>query len=136
MGERWPRDRVKSLCPHSCWPTCCGDEARAALRSPGGRQDDGRSSPCRADGFRLLHNHLSIDLVRHLFDFGVPGFWPTVRDIRLAMVARAAEHGADVISTYVFSPKEEASYLEAIHRAVAESGGTTHRIQLRPSSTF
>lgn len=84
-------------------------------------------------GFRLLHNHLSIDVVRHLFDFGAPGFWATVRDVRLAMVARAAEHGVDIISTYVFSPKEERSYLDAIHGAIADVGGATYRVQLRPS---
>lgn len=84
-------------------------------------------------GFRLLHNHLSIDVVRHLFDFGAPGFWATVRDVRLAMVARAAEHGVDIISTYVFSPMEERSYLDAVHGAIADVGGVTYRVQLRPS---
>jgi hypothetical protein len=84
-------------------------------------------------GFRLLHNHLSIDVVRHLFDFGAPGFWATVQDVRLTMVAKAADHGVDIISTYVFSPKEERRYLDAIHGAVADAGGETYRVQLRPS---
>ena len=84
-------------------------------------------------GFRLLHNHLSIDVVRHLFDFGAPGFWATVQDVRLAMVARAAEYGVDIISTYVFSPKEDRRYLDTIDAAIADAGGETHRVQLRPS---
>ena len=84
-------------------------------------------------GFRLLHNHLSIDIVRHLFDFDAPGFWATVQDVRLAMVARAAEYGVDIISTYVFSPKEDRRYLDTIDAAIADVGGETHRVQLRPS---
>lgn len=84
-------------------------------------------------GFRLLHNHLSIDVVRHLFDFGAPGFWATVQDVRLAMVARAAEYDVDIISTYVFSPKEDRRYLDTIDAAIADVGGETHRVQLRPS---
>ena len=71
--------------------------------------------------------------MRHLFDFGAPGFWATVQDVRLTMVARAAEHGVDIISTYVFSPKEERTYLDAIHGAIVDAGGETYRVQLRPS---
>lgn len=33
------------------------------------------------------------------------------------MVARAADHGVDIIWTYVFSPKEERTYLDAIPRS-------------------
>lgn len=84
-------------------------------------------------GFRLLHNHLSIDLARHLFDFGAPGFWPLVGDIRLALVTRAAEQGAGFISTYVFSPKENRRFIDAVHEAVAQAGGQTMHVQLRPS---
>lgn len=71
--------------------------------------------------------------MRHLFDFGAPGFWATVQDVRLTMVARAAEYGVDIISTYVFSPKEERSFVDAIHGAIADAGGETYRVQLRPS---
>lgn len=97
-----------------------------------GKQTVGRLLAA-STGFWLLHNHLSIDVVRHLFEFGAPGFWATVQDVRLTMVARAAEYGVDIISTYVFSPKEERSYVDAIHGAIADAGGETYRVQLRPS---
>ena len=87
----------------------------------------------RDTGFRLLDNHLSIDVARRLFDFGAPGFWPLVSDIRLALVTRAAEQGAGIISTYVFSPKEDRRFVDAVHQAVAGAGGQTMYVQLRPS---
>ena len=83
-------------------------------------------------GFRLVHNHVGIDAARHLFDFGAPGFWPTVRDIRVVLVARAAEHGVDIVTTYVFSPVESRAYLDALEGLVADAGGETHFVQLCP----
>ena len=84
-------------------------------------------------GYRLLDNHVSIDAARHLFDFGAPGFWRTVRDLRLALVCRAAEYAVDIITTFVFSPIDEQDrrFLTEIRDIVEAAEGVTHFVQLR-----
>ena len=39
----------------------------------------------------VLHNHLSIDLARPILDFGDPGFWSLVDELRLTCIRTAAE---------------------------------------------
>ena len=40
---------------------------------------------------RLFDNHVSVDLARTLFEFGAPGFWELVHNIRCEAFAAAAE---------------------------------------------
>ena len=41
-------------------------------------------------GYKLLHNHMTIDLVTELFDFGTPQFKRLVPAFRQMLVAEAA----------------------------------------------
>jgi hypothetical protein len=46
---------------------------------------------------RLFDNHAAIDLARTLFDFGAPGFWELVHEVRLAALDAAARHGVPLV---------------------------------------
>lgn len=48
-----------------------------------------------ATGFRLFHNHVSVDVARVLFSHGEPRFSELVWDTRELVIARAAEAGID-----------------------------------------
>src|SRR5436190_2013325 len=39
---------------------------------------------------RLMDNHAAIDLALTVFDFGAPGFWELVHDVRLSALDAAA----------------------------------------------
>ena len=39
----------------------------------------------------LFDNHVAIDFARSIFDFGAPGFWNLVMEVRLAALRTAAE---------------------------------------------
>lgn len=62
-------------------------------------------------GFRLLHNHMTIDLVLRFFDYGTPPFWRLVRSFRQQLFEEIA--GSDLpglITTFVWAfedPTEE-----------------------------
>ncbi len=54
-------------------------------------------------GYRVLHNHLTVDLVTSLFPFGSPEMWRLVKNFRLDMLAAAAESDLEgVIFTFVY----------------------------------
>jgi chloramphenicol 3-O-phosphotransferase len=54
-------------------------------------------------GFRLFHNHLTVDLARELFDFGSEPFQRLVDDLRLRVFTVAAQNGLPgLIFTYVY----------------------------------
>jgi hypothetical protein len=46
---------------------------------------------------RLLDNHAAIDFARTIFEFGAPGFWELVHQIRLAALEAAAQHGVPLV---------------------------------------
>lgn len=49
--------------------------------------------------FRLFHNHLTVNAVRSVFEFGTPPFSEVVHRIRLDMFETAARNGINVIFT-------------------------------------
>ena len=61
----------------------------------------------RRTGFKLFHNHVSIDCVRPVFDFGSPPFLRMIETIRFAMIAEAAREGVGLIHTFVYASGED-----------------------------
>src|SRR5581483_12374273 len=58
-------------------------------------------------GYKLFHNHLSIDAVRPVFDYGTEPFWRQVHRIRQEMLEEAARCDVSLIYTSVYShPKD------------------------------
>jgi hypothetical protein len=48
---------------------------------------------------RLMDNHAAIDFARTIFDFGAPGFWELVHDVRYSALDAAAAHGVSLLVT-------------------------------------
>lgn len=82
-------------------------------------------------GYRIFHNHLSIDCVLSVFDFGTEPFWRQVRKIREDMLAEAAQVGRDLICTSVYSRGDDDSQIERRLHAVERNGGRVCLVQLR-----
>lgn len=53
----------------------------------------------RQSGFKLFHNHLTVDAVRPVFDFATPPFTEVLHRLRLDVFVTAARFGVDVIFT-------------------------------------
>lgn len=83
-------------------------------------------------GFRVVHNHLTTDLVGAVLDRGAPGFWDLVKDLRLRLFATAASRGIGVVSTTAYVPEDRPWIIE-IEAAIREHGGRVHFAGLRPS---
>ena len=75
-------------------------------------------------GYRLLHNHLTIDLVTALFPFGSAPFGRLVTRFRLELLAEAArERLPGVITTLVYAQGDDDAFVDATVAAIAPHGG-------------
>ena len=82
-------------------------------------------------GFKLFHNHLTVDLVRSVFPLNSEPYTRLVRQLRRDMVAEAARAGINLVFTGVYLGTEE--QLAAIRRfiePVDASGGVVQLVQL------
>ena len=87
----------------------------------------------RLTGYSLLHNHMTIDLVTELFDFGTPSFQRLVPAFRQMLVAEAAASDLPgLIFTFVwaFNVEEDRQFLDGLREVVARHGGTTYYAEL------
>jgi hypothetical protein len=80
-------------------------------------------------GFRVLHNHVTIDAVAQVLPFGTSGFWGVVSRFRRDLVEAAARDGVDLVYTYVFAPGDEPD-VDGIVEAFESSGGGVTFVQL------
>jgi hypothetical protein len=77
----------------------------------------------RLTGIPLLHNHLSIDLVRPFIEFGTDEFWGANAEIRQAIIGAAARSGSSLIKTFVYGKGDDDPYFEKIIAAAEDNGG-------------
>ena len=83
-------------------------------------------------GFRILHNHVTIDAVGAVFDFGTDAFWAVVGRLREDLIATAAREHVDLIYTYVFAPSDEPIVADIVEAYEREDGSVTF-VQLMAS---
>ena len=81
-------------------------------------------------GFRLFDNHVSIDAVRHVFDFGDAPFWPLNTRFRLDVYEAAAEFGTDVITTLAYVHPDDNDFVGLILESVERHGGSVALVHL------
>lgn len=81
-------------------------------------------------GFKVFHNHLSIDCIEPVFEFGSPSFGKLISIIRLETVAEAARVGQDLIFTFCYAKDIDDSHVEEIAGRVEENGGQVCFVQL------
>jgi chloramphenicol 3-O-phosphotransferase len=84
----------------------------------------------RLTGFRIYHNHVSIDFVKSVFDFGTPAFWRLVDKFRREMIEEAAKEGVDTIFTFVYAKGSDDEFVCDIARRVESHGGRVCFVRL------
>ncbi|MET9019631.1 AAA family ATPase [Actinopolymorpha sp. NPDC004070] len=85
-------------------------------------------------GYRVFHNHLAIDCVRPVFEFGSEPFWRQVHAIREGILAEAARAGRDLISTTVYSHPDCDPQTRRRFEAVEGNGGRVCPVRLTCST--
>jgi broad-specificity NMP kinase len=74
-------------------------------------------------GFKVFHNHLTIDAIAPIFPFGTESFWKLVHSFRVETVAEAARAGQNLIYTFCYAKDADDPHVEKIFNAVETNGG-------------
>ena len=79
-------------------------------------------------GYRLFHNHMTLELVNNFFEFEDPEFWPLVRQIREQLFA-AIKHSdmKGLIYTFVWALDEEKDR-QSLEKYCAAMGVTVENV--------
>jgi hypothetical protein len=73
---------------------------------------------------RLMDNHAAIDLARTVFDFGAPGFWELVHDVRYSALDAAAKHRVPLlVTTFCYAEPEDREQFRQIEEIAQRHGG-------------
>ena len=80
--------------------------------------------------YKLFHNHVTIDCVRSVFDFGTPPFFRLVGRMRAEIIEEAAREGVSLVFTFVYAHPSDAAYVEKIFGAVEGHGGRVCLVRL------
>ena len=73
--------------------------------------------------FKLFHNHLSIDCVKPIFEFGSPPFERLIVLIRREMIAEAAKMNVNLIFTFCYAKDYDDQTVKGLIEAVEQNGG-------------
>jgi hypothetical protein len=81
-------------------------------------------------GYKLFHNHLSIDCVKPVLKFGTPGFWRAVGNVRYEMIAAAARENVDMIHTFCYEFGADDQHFSTLIASAENNGGEAHLVLL------
>ena len=82
-------------------------------------------------GYKLFHNHVSIDCVKPVFDFGTPPFLRMIELIRFGIIAEAARENVSLIHTFVYALGEDDEHFANLIAACEDNGGEVHLVLLK-----
>ena len=71
--------------------------------------------------FKVFHNHLSIDCIEPIFEFGSPSFGKLIDLIRFETVSEAARVGQNLIYTFCYAKGSDEAHVEKITRIIEEN---------------
>ena len=80
-------------------------------------------------GFRVLHNHVTLDAVASVLPFGSDAFFAVVERLREDLLEAAAREGIDLIYTFVYAPVDR-QHVERAAAAYEHVGGSVLFVRL------
>ncbi|HJQ68677.1 MAG TPA: AAA family ATPase [Blastocatellia bacterium] len=84
-----------------------------------------------ATGFKLFHNHLTVDLLTPVFGFGSRPFFRLIDKFRLEIIEEAAkEKLGGLIFTFCYAPGIDDAFVAGVVRAVERHGGQVCFVRL------
>ena len=84
-------------------------------------------------GYKLFHNHLSIDCTKPVLEFGVDAFWQLNTKIRCEVIAAAMREKVNVIHTLCYGKGVDDEHFQQTIAAAEDTGGTAHIVLLKCS---
>src|SRR6266851_5623088 len=81
-------------------------------------------------GFKLFDNHVSIQFVQSIFEFGTKTFSRLTGKYRLEVLKEAAKEGIDVIFTFVYGRGEDDRFVKHVVKIIKSYGGQVCFVRL------
>ncbi|HKO99439.1 MAG TPA: AAA family ATPase [Pyrinomonadaceae bacterium] len=82
-------------------------------------------------GYKLFHNHLTVDLVSAVFEFGSPPFIELREKIWLEVFSKAAQSGIPgLIFTFAFEKSVSDAFIDNARQVVKSNGGEVVFVKL------
>ena len=81
-------------------------------------------------GFKVFHNHVSIDCVKSVFEFGSMPFWRVIKTIREETFAEAARSGISLIHTFCYAKGDDDDQYRQMIASVEDNGGEVYSVLL------
>src|SRR5882672_7012964 len=81
-------------------------------------------------GFRLFHNHLIVDALTAVFDFGTEPFIVLREQVWIAIFREAAQHNVSLIFTFAPERTVRLSFIQHTVEAVESAGGRVLFVEL------
>ena len=89
----------------------------------------------KLNGFRIFHNHLVVDLVESVFEFGSPPFVELREKVWLEVFSQAVAANLDgLIFTFAFDRTVRRSFIKNTREVIESSGGEVLFVELRCSA--
>src|SRR5687768_11611189 len=81
--------------------------------------------------FKVFHNHLSIDAVEPIFEYGSRSFIKLITLIRVETIREAASVGQNLIYTFCYAKDFDDPHVKTVTGIVEEAGGEVCFVLLR-----
>lgn len=81
--------------------------------------------------FKVFHNHLSIDCIQPIFDFGTQSFYKLITLIRVETIREVARVGQNLIYTFCYAKDLDDAHVAEVTKAVEENGGEVTFVLLK-----
>jgi hypothetical protein len=86
-------------------------------------------------GFRIFHNHLTVDLVESVFEFGSAPFVELREKIWLDVFAQAVAAGlSGLVFTFAYDRTVQGSFIENTRKIIESGGGEVLFVELKCSA--
>jgi hypothetical protein len=85
----------------------------------------------KSTGYKLFHNHVSIDCIKPVFSFSDAAFWELVGRIRDDVIDVAAREDVSLIFTQVYEHPGDLEHTQRRFESVERHGGRVCSVQLR-----
>lgn len=81
-------------------------------------------------GYRIFHNHLTVDLVSSILNFGEKEFFEINQRLRIEMIGLAAKNNRNLIFTYCYAFKLDDKFVKNVIKEIKKYGGKVLFVQL------
>lgn len=81
--------------------------------------------------FKVFHNHLSIDAIEPIFQFGTESFFKLIHSFRLDVIREAARSDVNLIYTFCYAKDEDDAHVALVTKTVEENGSEICFVLLR-----